>query len=300
MMCRYIEPIEDCPAGNIVGLVGVDQFLLKSGTITQHENAHNMKVMKFSVSPVVQVAVEVKNANDLPKLVEGLKRLSKSDPCVQCFTSESGEHIVAGAGELHLEICLKDLEEDHAGVPIKTGDPVVPYRETVQAESSQVCLSKSPNKHNRIYMQAEPLDVELAQEIEDGKITPRDDFKIRARHMAENYGWDVTDARKIWCFGPDTNGPNLLVDQTKAVQYLHEIKDSCVAAVQWACKEGVCAEEEMRAVRFNILDVTLHADAIHRGGGQIIPTCRRVIYASCLTAKPGLLEPVYMVEIQAP
>ena len=107
MMGRYIEPIEDCPAGNIVGLVGIDQFLLKSGTLTTSETAHNMRVMKFSVSPVVQVAVEVKNAADLPKLVEGLKRLSKSDPCVQAWIAETGEHIVAGAGELHLEICLK-------------------------------------------------------------------------------------------------------------------------------------------------------------------------------------------------
>lgn len=107
MMGRYIEPIEDCPAGNIIGLVGIDQFLLKSGTLTTSETAHNMRVMKFSVSPVVRVAVEVKNASDLPKLVEGLKRLSKSDPCVQAWIAETGEHIVAGAGELHLEICLK-------------------------------------------------------------------------------------------------------------------------------------------------------------------------------------------------
>ena len=107
MMGRYIEPIEDCPAGNIVGLVGIDQFLLKSGTLTSSETAHNMKVMKFSVAPVVKIAVEVKNAADLPKLVEGLKRLSKSDPCVQAYISDTGEHIVAGAGELHLEICLK-------------------------------------------------------------------------------------------------------------------------------------------------------------------------------------------------
>jgi len=107
MMGRYVEPIEDCPAGNIVGLVGIDQFLLKNGTLTTSETAHNIKVMKFSVSPVVQVAVEVKNAADLPKLVEGLKRLSKSDPCVQTWIAETGEHIVAGAGELHLEICLK-------------------------------------------------------------------------------------------------------------------------------------------------------------------------------------------------
>jgi elongation factor 2 len=107
MMGRYVEPLEDCPAGNIVGLVGIDQFLLKSGTLTTSETAHNMRVMKFSVSPVVRCAVEVKNAADLPKLVEGLKRLSKSDPCVQAYIGDSGEHIVAAAGELHLEICLK-------------------------------------------------------------------------------------------------------------------------------------------------------------------------------------------------
>ncbi len=110
MMGGKVEPIDDMPAGNIVGLVGIDQFLLKSGTLTTSDTAHNMKVMKFSVSPVVQRSVQVKNAQDLPKLVEGLKRLSKSDPCVLTMTNESGEHVVAGAGELHLEICLKDLE----------------------------------------------------------------------------------------------------------------------------------------------------------------------------------------------
>lgn len=300
MMGRYVEAIDDCPAGNIIGLVGVDQFLLKSGTISTSEVAHNLKVMKFSVSPVVQVAVEVKNANDLPRLVEGLKRLSKSDPCVQCYTSESGEHIVAGAGELHLEICLKDLEEDHAQVPLKTGAPVVSYRETVSTESSMVCLSKSPNKHNRIYMKAMPLSEELSLDIEDGKVSSKDDPNARSKVLEDEYQWDRTDARKIWCFGPDTTGPNLLVDTTKGVQYLNEIKDSCVAAFQWATKEGVLADENMRSVRFNILDVTLHADAIHRGGGQIIPTCRRVCYASVLTAGPTLQEPVFLAEVQCP
>ncbi|KAF8167486.1 P-loop containing nucleoside triphosphate hydrolase protein [Crassisporium funariophilum] len=300
MMGRYIEPIEDCPAGNIVGLVGIDQFLLKSGTLTTSETAHNMRVMRFSVSPVVQVAVEVKNAADLPKLVEGLKRLSKSDPCVQAWINESGEHIVAGAGELHLEICLKDLQEDHAGVPLKISDPVVPYRETVKAESTIVALSKSQNKHNRLFVKALPVDEELTKAIEAGKVSSRDDFKLRARVLADDFGWDVTDARKIWCFGPDTTGPNLLVDVTKGVQYLNEIKDSCVAAFQWATKEGVCCEENMRGVRVNVLDVTLHTDAIHRGGGQIIPTMRRATYAACLLASPTLQEPIYLVEIQCP
>ena len=300
MMGGKVEALEDCPAGNIVGLVGVDQFLLKSGTLTTSDVAHNMKVMKFSVSPVVQVAVEVKNANDLPKLVEGLKRLSKSDPCVQTWIAETGEHIVAGAGELHLEICLNDLMNDHAQVPLKISDPVVGYRETVTAESSMTALSKSQNKHNRLYVTAQPIEDELSNAVEQGKIGARDEFKARARILADEYGWDVTDARKIWCFGPDGTGPNFLVDTTKAVQYLAEIKDSCVAAFQWATKEGPCAEEPMRGNRFNILDVTLHTDAIHRGGGQIIPTCRRVTYASMLLAQPAFQEPMYLVEVQCP
>jgi len=207
---------------------------------------------------------------------------------------------VAGAGELHLEICLKDLQEDHAGVPLKVSDPVVGYRETVKGESSIVALSKSPNKHNRLYVKALPLADELTTAIEAGGVSARDDFKARARVLADEYGWDVTDARKIWCFGPDTTGPNLLVDATKGVQYLNEIKDHCVAGFQWATKDGVCAEEDMRGIRFNILDVTLHTDAIHRGAGQIMPTFRRASYAACLLADPALQEPIYLVEIQCP
>jgi len=300
MMGRYIEAIEDVPCGNICGLVGVDQFLVKTGTITTFKEAHNMKVMKFSVSPVVRVAVEPKNAADLPKLVEGLKRLAKSDPMVQCMIEESGEHIIAGAGELHLEICLKDLEEDHAQIPLKKSDPVVSYRETVSEESSMMCLSKSPNKHNRLFMKAVPMPDGLPEDIDSGEVTSKQDFKIRGRYLADKYEYDITEARKIWCFGPDTTGPNIVIDATKGVQYLNEIKDSVIAGFQWASKEGVLCDENMRGVRFNIYDVTLHTDAIHRGGGQIIPTARRVLYASVLTAAPRLMEPVYLVEIQCP
>jgi len=300
MMGRNVESIEDVPCGNIVGLVGVDQFLVKTGTITTYKEAHNLRVMKFSVSPVVRIAVEPKNPADLPKLVEGLKRLAKSDPMVQCIIEESGEHIVAGAGELHLEICLKDLEEDHAQIPIKQSDPVVSYRETVTEESSVTCLSKSPNKHNRLFMRAVPMPEGLPEDIDRGEINAKDDFKARARVLVEKYEWDATEARKIWAFGPEGTGPNMVVDVTKGVQYLNEIKDSVVAGFQWATKESVLCEENMRGVRFNIYDVTLHADAIHRGGGQIIPTARRCLYACVLTAAPRLLEPVYLVEIQCP
>lgn len=300
MMGRYTEPIEDVPCGNICGLVGVDQYLIKTGSITTFEASHNMKQMKFSVSPVVRVAVEPVDPQHLPKLVEGLKRLAKSDPMVLTLTEESGEHIVAGAGELHLEICLKDLEEDHAGIPLKKSDPVVSYRESVQSTSAFTCLSKSPNKHNRLFFTATHFPTGLAEAVDDGTIEPRQDFKIRGRVLSDEYGWDVSEARKIWCFAPEGTGPNMVLDVSKGVQYLNEIKDSVIAGAQWACKEGVLCDENMRGVRFNIHDVTLHADAIHRGGGQIIPTARRVLYAAVLTAEPRLLEPIYLVEIQCP
>ena len=300
MMAGKVEPVPDVPCGNTVGLVGVDAYLIKQGTITDHDCAHNIRVMRYSVSPVVRVAVEVKYASDLPKLVEGLRKLSKSDPLVVCTTEESGEHIIAGCGELHVEICLKDLEEEFAKCELKKGNPVVSYKETVTEESSQVNLSKSANKHNRIFAVALPLGDELSQAIEDELITPKQDVKIRYKILQDDHGWDPNDAKKIWCFGPETTGANLLVDATKQCQFMNEIQDSCESAFQQATKEGILCDEAMRGVRINITDVALHADAIHRGGGQISPTCRRVIYACELTASPRFQEPIFLVEIQTP
>ena len=301
MMGKNAEPVDDVPAGNTVALVGIDGFLTKCGTLTDSEKTHPLVAMKFSVSPVVRVAVEPKNPSELPKLVEGLKRLSKSDPLVVCSINEStGEHIVAGAGELHLEICLKDLQEDFMkGSELKISDPVVSFCETVTAESSKMCLSKSPNKHNRFFAKAVPMGEELCEEIDKGELV-KEDMKTRARRLADDFGWDLTEARKIWGFGPNGTGPNTVVDASKGVQYLNEVKDSVIAGFEWVTREGVLSEEAMRGVCFKIYDVTLHADAIHRGGGQIIPTCRRVFYASQLTASPNLLEPIFLVEIMCP
>jgi elongation factor 2 len=300
MMGGKVEAVPDVPCGNTVGLVGVDQYLLKQGTIASAEDAHCIKVMKYSVSPVVRVAVDVKYANDLPKLVDGLKKLSKSDPLVLCITEDSGEHIIAGCGELHVEICLKDLVEEYAKCEIKVGDPVVTYKETVTAESDQMCLSKSPNKHNRIFAKGEPLGNDLSDKIEAEVVGPKVDSKERTKTLVDDFGWDKADTQKIWCFGPDTNGPNLLVDTAKGAQFLNEIKDSMDSAFQWATKEGAMCDENMRGIRFNIHDVTLHTDAIHRGGGQIIPTARRVYYACELTAGPKFQEPIFLCEIQTP
>merc|ERR1712217_409058 len=173
MMGRTTEQIADVPCGNTVALVGIDSYILKSGTITTLDSAHNIADMKYSVSPVVKVAVKPKDGKDLPKLVEGLKKLSKSDPLVVCTTEESGEHVIAGCGELHVEICLKDLREEYAQCDFVVSEPVVSYRETVSQASSQTCLAKSPNKHNRLYFAAEPLPEDLSVLIEGGKAGPK-------------------------------------------------------------------------------------------------------------------------------
>jgi elongation factor 2 len=303
MMGRTTETVADIPAGNTCGLIGIDQFLVKSGTITTCETACCIKTMKFAVSPVVRVAVNVKNSADLPKLVEGLKKLSKSDPMVRCETTEAGEHIIAGCGELHLEICLKDLADDFMkGAPIVTSEPVVTYCETVTTESPEV-LAKSANKHNRLFCNIYPLNDEIQQLFDEEVVGPNMDAKDRSKILREHpaFGWEeASTPQKIWCFGDDGIGPNIMTERTVGVAYLGEIKDSVVGGFKWACNEGPMCEERVRGIKMVINDVTLHADAIHRGMGQISPVSRRVTYAGIYLANPALLEPIFLVNITCP
>ena len=198
--------------------------------------------MKYSVSPVVRVAVKPKNPGDLPKLVDGIKKLSKSDPLVVCSFEETGENVIAGCGELHVEICLNDLEKDYAQCDIIKSDPVVTYKETITESSSQDAMAKSQNKHNRITGNSEPLHEKLPDLIENNEIGPTQDPKIRAKRLVDEFEWEKDDTQKIWCFGPENTGPNMVVDVTKGVQYMNEIKESMVSSFQWASKQGALCE----------------------------------------------------------
>ena len=151
-----------------------------------------------------------------------------------------------------------------------------------------MCLSKCSNIHNRLFDKAVPLPDGLAKDIDYGKVNLRGEHKIRGRYLADTYDYDITEAR-IWCLGSDTNDPNLMIDCTKV---------SVVAGFQWASKEVVLCDENLRATRINLYDVALHADDIHRCGGQIIPTARRMLYVSMITTEHRLMEPDYQVEIQ--
>ena len=191
MMGRKTEAVDNVPCGNTVALVGVDQFLTKTGTISTSDTAHNIRVMKYSVSPVVRVAIKPKNQAELPKLIQGMNRLSKSDPLVLCINNEeTGENIIAGSGELHVEICINDLINEYAQIEIIKSDPIVSYRETVTKESV-TAMSKSSNNHNRLTCSCEPLEEKLSIAIEEGQI-PFRDAKQRVKVLYDTWDWDLS------------------------------------------------------------------------------------------------------------
>lgn len=297
MMGRNNFDIPYCPAGNIVGLVGIDQVLKKTGTISSEAGASNIKTMKFSVSPVVKYAVRPTNSVDLLKFKEGLIRLAKSDPLCLVETTESGEMSVAGAGELHLEICINDLK-DYANCGVTFGEPMINYLESV-SNVVECKMSKSANKHNRITMSIEPIEGEMLINLENGSLVNKDP-KERSQKFQEVLGIKEDWVKKIMFYAPLDKGSNIMVDDTKGVAHLHEIKDHMKAAMELVAKSGPLIGEPLRGVRFNLDDCVLHADAIHRTSPQIMPPTMRVCQGLILAAEPVLYEPIFLVEIYVP
>lgn len=264
---KTFEAISDVPCGNLVGLVGIDKYLLKNGTISSNVNSCCFRNIKFAVEPLVRVSVEPTNPSDLPKLCEGLRKLVKSDPFVTVYTDLSGQYTFAGCSDLDVAYCVNELRSGYANCGIKVSDPFVTYKETVSTTSSQICLSKSPNKHTRLYMTAQPLADDLSNLIETGKFGPNDDAKRREKVLCDDFGWDKNDVQKIWAFGPDNQGPNVFVDMTKNVRDLNEIKVSLLMAFQWTTREGVLTGESMRSVRMNLVDALTPTDYRMRSPG---------------------------------
>lgn len=299
MMGPGSEQVHEIPAGNLCAVVGIDQGLGKSGTLTDNYEAGHIKALKHNISPVVRVAVKPKNPSELPKLILGMQRLSKSDPLVVCINDEeTGENIIAGSGQLHIEICIHDLIDEFAQIEIIKSDPVVAYRETVR-EKSKTALSKSANHQNRLYCTCEPISQELTEAIEAGEI-PILDSKETFKVLTERFDWDKNSAMRLWSFGPKSEGPNVIVDETSGCQFMHEIREHMISGFEIVAKSGVLCEEPLRGVRFNVVDTLLHSDSIHRGGGQITPCTRRVLYAAELMSNPTLQEPIFQVLITCP
>ena len=293
---RFLQLIDSVPSGNIVGLVGIDRYLLKNGTISDHDEAYSIRGVKFSTTPTVKVTIEPKNPADLYGFVDSLRRYSRSEPLLSMNIEETGQYTLSCSSEAYLKKCLLKFRHEYSPCDIIQSDGCTIYKETISAPSS-LCVARSANKHNRLFCTTQPLNEELCQLIEKREICSTDDFKLKSQSIVEQFEWDPEDTKKVWAFGPDDCSANLLVDLSKGVQHMSEIQDSCCAAFHWITKEGVLCEENMRMVRFNIHDAILHTDAIHRGGGQIIPTARRAYYACQLTSHPTLQEPISLVVI---
>jgi len=293
IMGSKIESIPEIPCGNTVAIQGLEKILVKSGSITSSYEAYPICPMKFSVSPVVRRALAPNNPAQLKKFTDGLKRLEKIDPCLQVIYNE-GEFIIAGAGELHIEVALKEFQ-DILGpeVTFTVSPPVVGFCETVLTKSTHICLGKSPNKHNRLYFTAQPLSKKIISALEKKKVDLAD-LKQLSKQLEQYDDWETAAHLKIW----KVCGSNILVDQTQGLQYLNEIKDTVGAAFEELCNNSILCGEPLRGVRFNLVDAVLHSDTVHRGPGQIIPTTRRVLAAALLAATPTLYEPVYLAEIQ--
>jgi elongation factor 2 len=294
-----MESIDSAPCGNLVAVMGLDSYILKTATVTDSAQAHTIKSVKFSVSPVVAVAVETKSPSHLPKLIDALRHLAKVNQMLRITTSDKGENIVAGVGELHLEVALDELQElVGRDIPLVTSRPVVDFCETITAPSSITTLAKSQNKHNRVSITAQPIPSGMAQFIQQCSTDPKE----RIRQTVEEYpeDMDTHTAARIWGYAPETEWQNLVTQSTTGVQLIQTIKDSVVAGFQAACAQGALCGEPLRDARFNLVDATLHQDSKHSGFGQVMPAVRRAIQAAQLASRPRIMEPVYKVEIQAP
>ncbi len=288
-------PTEKVPAGNIVYITGA-KGATAGETICSPEN----KIVEFEgiehiSEPVVTVAVEAKNTKDLPKLIEVLRQTAKEDPTIHVnINEETGEHLVSGMGELHLEVI--GVRINNKGVDINTSEPIVVYRETVAGKTANPVEGKSPNKHNRLYLEVSPLDDSIFQALQNGDIK---EGKIKDKEEAQKFiehGLDKEEARRVW----DVYNKSLFINMTRGIQYLDEIKELVIEGFESALEEGPVANEIAMGMKFTLVDAKLHEDAVHRGPAQILPAIRNAIKGGMMMADPTLLEPVQKVFINTP
>lgn len=306
---RYNVPTSGVPAGNWVLLGGVDNSIVKTATLVEsakaaQEDAYIFRPVKHFYESVFKVAVEPINPSELPKMLDGLRKINKSYPLVTTKVEESGEHVVLGTGELYMDCVLHDLRRLYAEMEIKVSDPVTRFCETCVETSAIKCYASTPNKKNKITIVAEPLDDGIAEDIESGRVKIKDPASVVGKFFERNYNYDLLASRNIWAFGPDDMGPNILQNDTLPTdiepKQLRTVRESLRQGFSWASREGPLCEEPIRNTKFKITDVTLASEAIARGGGQIIPTTRRACYSSFLLASPRLMEPVYSVSMLGP
>ncbi|HJJ53925.1 MAG TPA: elongation factor EF-2, partial [Methanocorpusculum sp.] len=286
--------VDKIVAGNIAAVSGLGDAIVGS-TVSTHKDMTPFESLKHYSEPVMTVAVEAKNMKDLPKLIEVLHQVGKEDPTVRInINEETGEHLIAGMGELHLEVVTGRIKRDK-GVEIVTSPPIVVYRETVSKPLDGTVEGKSPNRHNRFYMSVEPMPEPIRLALRSGDISMNmENFPRRDALVA--LGMDKDDAKSV----KDIYNSNMFIDCTKGVQYLNETMELILDGVHEALDGGPLADEQVQNVLIKLHDVKLHEDAIHSGPGQVIPAVRGGLKAALLMAGDTLLEPIQKIQITVP
>jgi elongation factor 2 len=289
-------PIDHMEAGNIVAVAGLKDAMAGS-TVSSDKNMEPFEKISHYTEPVVTVAIEAKHMKDLPKLVEVLRTVAKADPSIQVeINNETGEHLLSGMGELHLEITTYRIVNDHK-VEIKSSPPIVVYRENVKGKSPAF-EGKSPNKHNRFFVEVSPLEQPIVDAIKSGELVVEGKIKD-AKEMArklQDLGMDRDEARGVVMFIDN----NVFVDGTKGIQYLNETLELCKQGFEEAMHLGPLAQEKVMGLKVKLVDAKLHEDSIHRGPAQVIPAFRSAVYGAMCLGGRILMEPLTKIYINCP
>ena len=286
-------------AGNIAAITGI-RSAAAGVTLSRDKDFTPFEAIRHYSDPVVTVAVEPKSMKDLPKFIDALRSLAKSDASLQVMTNqETGEALLAGMGELHLEITVYRLEEEQ-NIKVKVSPPIVVYRESVEGNNKGRSFEgKSPNRHNRFMMECEPLSAEVVAALREGHFgsgTIRSGDAKEVGNKFGEFGMDKDLMRKIYAI----NGTNVLVNDTKGIQGLHETRELIIEAFNEVCKKGPVADEPVMGMMVRLVDAKLHEDAIHRGPAQTIPAVRNGIKGAMLRARTVLMEPMQRSHVSVP
>lgn len=290
-------PMSEVSAGNIIGIVGLPSAFSGETLCDSDVVIQPFEGIKHVFEPVVTKAIEAKHTQDLPKVIEILRKISREDPTLKVeINQETGEHLVSGLGELHIDAKVeRKLKQE--GVEIETSPPIVVYRETVSSKGGPV-EGKSPNKHNKFYLEVEPLSKEIYEaiksgEIKEGVVKGKD---VELTKKLRELGMDELDAKGVKMI----HNRNLFIDATKGIQYLNEVMELLKQAFKDVINEGPICREPCYAIIVRLVDAELHEDSIHRGPAQVIPAARFAMKNAILKAGPTLFEPKQIVRIETP
>jgi len=291
-------PVDEVTAGNIAGIVGIPDAFSGETVCEPDLIIEPFEEIKHLFEPVVTKSIEPKNAMDLPKLVDALKKIGREDVVLQVkINQETGEYLVSGLGELHLEAKVENkLKEE--GIEVEMSKPIVVYRENVSGTSPEI-EGKSPNKHNKIFIIVEPLEKGVYKAMVDGDIPSTVEIKKKNLQLCKKiseFGMDYDETKSILLI----HNKNVLLDMTKGVQFLNEIIEMIKEAFVNVMDEGPLAREPCTGVKVKLMDASLHEDPVHRGPGQMIPCTRHTIIDAMLNANATLLEPKQIIRIDIP